>query len=307
MWKPVSFNIFPLSRQDRKILARHIRGVFTDRTASGSKRGELQRLIEAAKGVSKKKLKKLNNEKGKTVAYITAYRQSKSKKENKKRNSQMIRELQKSGVKDYYTLQGRYEEQETGEMKNEQTFLLLNPDLKDVMKAAEKFDQDSIIFKGKDNVIGMYNRLEGEVVVAKPGTEEVSVKDEAGDADYENAWTRFRSIGLNYDFVWSDPIKFDKDNPKPLSIEDLDKKGWLEKHNVNKEDFTHKGKSDYQKKKDDRGGKDRDKARKEFLNKTVKNPETGNDVKIKTLKGKPQDSKAYQEYLKLKKKWEKGS
>lgn len=263
------------------------------------------RVLKVAKDISKNKLKRLNGEHGTSIAYITAFRQGKGLNENKKRNSQMIRELQKSGVKDYYTVQGRYEEQATGEMKQEQTFLLVNPNLSDVILAANKYDQDSIIFKGKDNVIGLYNRLDNEVIIAAPGSEDVSVKREnPGKPGYDAAYTRFRSIGLNYDFRWDDPIKMDMTNPKEITVADLKKSGWLERQKVNIQDFSRKGRSVYKdKNKEEKNPRDRDLQK--FLKTRVRNPETGNEVQISTLKGKPQNSQAYQYYLELSKAWKK--
>lgn len=43
----------------------------------------------------------------------------------------------------------------------------------------------------------------------------------------------------------------------------------------------------------------------DFLNLRIKNPETGNKVKIKTLQNKPKDSLAYKEYLRALEQWKK--
>jgi hypothetical protein len=310
MKKYTDFSIFPLSMRDRKILASAIQNLFTGKTASESDQiSRFYRLVEAAKNMSLKKLNQLNQQEGTSIGYITAYRGTKTKTDNKNRNSKMIRDLQKGGVKDYYTLEGRYQEEETGKMKAEQTFLLINPSLEAMMEAAEKYEQDSIIFKSKDNVIGMYNRLDGNVYIAKPGSETKSVKEptDGKHEGYGEAWTRFRNIGLSYDFVWDDPISFDVKNPKPVTVERLESEGFLKKHEIPKETFK-KSPDDgdgYKKRKKERGGIDRDMEREKFLNTRVINPETGNKVLVKSLKSKSQDTDAYQYYLKLKDQWEK--
>lgn len=323
---------YSMSFKEQKAFSKILKRAFRIRNASVTQRDALiSRLIEAAKALSTRKLKKLNYEKGTSIAYITAYRQDKSKKENKKRNSEMIRKLQQSGVKDYYTIQGRFDEEKlvplqkgekvdpenivekdgkkfkkTKVFVEEQTFLLINPDLKSVMEIAGQYDQDAIIYKGKDNVVGMYSNINNNVIIATPGTEQVSTKDKPGEHDYEEAYTRARNIGLNYDFVWDDPVPLDKSNPKPVTIKTLKESGWLEKHDIAESDFSFEPDKPYREKVEDRGDKiNRDDAREKFLKTKVTNPETGNEVQIDTLRKAPADSQAYRLYVQLKEEFDK--
>lgn len=291
-----------LSYKEKQALLKIVKAFSGNKTASEK---TLQRLIKIAKDISKKKLERLHQEEGTSMAFITAYRQNLSLKENKKRNNEMLKSFQKSGLKDYYDLDGRYLEEETGKMKGEKTFLLVGPDLKTVMQQADKYEQDSIIFKSKENVVGMYNRLTGDVTIATPmNKEQMSVTDKkvktkSGDPppSFEDAWSRFRNIGLSYNFDWDTTFKMNVKNPKPITMKELKSSGFLKKHNLSEKDFKRDESEDvstYSKKQRDPEGDDH-----KFYETRVINPDTGRENKLRSLRSAEPGTKAHALFQRL--------
>lgn len=297
---------------------------YNTRTASSPDFNNLlKRSIEASKGMGRQKLQKILNRGGETAAFISASRQTNSRKENKRRTSDLIKDLQgETRTKDFYKLKGRYAEEETGKMKSETSIMAIGLDFEEIMKLREKYDQDSIIFKGKDNVIGMYDGK--QVYISKPLTDAPKKKDNDSPKEKEEpnpykenrkeksevltdpkekseSWTQFRNVGLSLDFVWDDPVKWDSN--RAISINDLDKSGFFEKHDINPKDYKTEIKDwKKDKKKKQNSGISRD----EFLKTKVKNPATGNDVQIGTLSKYDKNTPEYKLYLDMLRKW-KGS
>jgi hypothetical protein len=320
----VSFEIYPISHEGVETLKALVKSNLNTKHASKAD-DIIPRLIQAAKGIGRSKLQKLLNTEGQTLAFISASRQSKSKKENKNRTEQLIRDLQEMGVRDFYTLKGRYEEEETGEMKSEVSIMPVGISFEDIMTLREKYDQDSIIFKGEDNMVGMYDGKDALIAKPlkstnkKPETEKEKKKHEESNpykkdrikkkevvTDREEkgeSWTQFRNLGLNFDFLWNDPVTWGSDK-KPTTVNYLQEKGFFDKVGIDPKGYVQE-KSDWKSDKKKDKEKSLSVGEDTFLNTRVKSPETGNMVKIKSLKSRGKDTDAYKFYKKLREEWKK--
>lgn len=128
---------------------------------------------------------------------LTAYGPG-SKKQNKDRQTKLIKDLQKMGY-DFDHLGGKWE----GITEKS----LLVPDIKasDLFTLGKKYDQISVIHKNKSGVVGMYYPKEGKVEVAiKP---DASIAGEI--AEGHDLWSKSRGNSFSFDFLWGQKQPWD--------------------------------------------------------------------------------------------------
>lgn len=137
---------------------------------------------------------------------LSAYREQ-HKSENKDSKGEMIAELQKRGYRQYHLLRGQWKG------VAEQSFVVPNMQAKDLFDIGRKFDQDSVIYKAKNGIIGMYNNRTHTVVVAvnpdlSPAFQIVEGKDLYSKVD--------RNWSFEFGFLWGNEIPWDGRSPVSL-------------------------------------------------------------------------------------------
>lgn len=178
----------------------------------------------------KKQLKKML-ETDATFGVISAYRGG-PKSENQARHGQLIRDLQKLGYK-AIPLRGSWEG------VTEKSVLVPRIKPGDLFDLGRKYNQDAVIHKSKDGVLGMYH-TEGEPRA------EVAV-DPKGRPGYEIAtdkslYSKGRGLSFEFGFLWGEELPWD--GKTPISHEKV-------------QDFVESRK----KKDDDEGGQEEDPRR----------------------------------------------
>jgi len=197
--------------------------------------------------------------KGKHFAVLTPYGGSKkrSKNENKQRLSKFMRALQKMGYKTE-NIKSKWEG------VGENSVLVPNMTLADAIKIGKEFEQDAIIYKDPSGTLGMY--------YTKNDTAEIAVKPE-GDIAVElskdpDLYSKARGISFSFGVLWGQKVPWD--GRKPIKRKDVEK--WVEEGAV-----------------DPKGDKSKGPTFQDFLDakgdSKVKNPATGNEIMVKSLRG----------------------
>ena len=137
---------------------------------------------EAARTLGLKNLEKLHNKRG-TFAILSAYRPL-SKKENKDRHGELLRDLQVMGYNKGYDAKGYW-------THTEKSLLVPNMSFKDAIKLGKKYDQDAIVYKGRE-VLAIYDLRDSKAQIVGP---------EIDYTEDEDAITKFRGTGVTYDLL----------------------------------------------------------------------------------------------------------
>lgn len=196
---------------------------------------------------------------------MTAYRYSNTKKQNEQANKELESELRKKGL-GFFKLEGHwqecqdknvsYEDCPKDQLKDstEQTLFIPNIKKDDIAELGKKYEQDAVIYGDRDSDAHL---------IYKDGKTDNIGKFQAGKV--AQAYSRLKG---DRTFVFS------KDEPK-----------------------KEKPKTDIFGKKIDTKKKDINKLKsllpKGILNKTIKNPETGNTIKVKSALGYGEKSPVY--------------
>lgn len=131
--------------------------------------------------------------------------------ERKERHAQLLQELQRLGLK-HEDARGQWEEASSGKMRAEPSLWIKDIDLETALALGRKFDQDAVIWKSPEGVVGMYDLRNNTVRVPSKdgapafGAESVSVGPKGPKVDgLPNPSDQFArgksmSFGVNYDF-----------------------------------------------------------------------------------------------------------
>ncbi len=131
--------------------------------------------------------------------------------ERKARHAELLQELQRLGLK-HEDVRGQWEEASSGKMRAEPSLWVKDIDLETALALGRKFDQDAVIWKSPEGVVGMYDLRSNTVRVPSKdgapafGAESVSVGPKGPKVDgLPNPSDQFArgksmSFGVNYDF-----------------------------------------------------------------------------------------------------------
>lgn len=131
--------------------------------------------------------------------------------ERKERHAQLLQELQRLGLK-HEDVRGQWEEASSGKMRAEPSLWIKDIDLETALALGRKFDQDAVIWKSPEGVVGMYDLRNNTVRVPSKdgapafGAESVSVGPKGPKVDGlpnpgdQFARAKSMSFGVNYDF-----------------------------------------------------------------------------------------------------------
>lgn len=167
--------------KDDSLLARTIRLAY----GNESLRPHLMPLItKEARDIGRTDLQNLHQKKGSFVI-VSAYRGDMSKKENKIRHGEMLADLQRMGYRNWKDASGYWG-------YREKSVIVPRMSYKEGVHIGEKYDQDAIIYKHDDGVIGMYDLKGRSVQIAAPEVDFYT--DDEGV-------TEFRNVSMSYDFI----------------------------------------------------------------------------------------------------------
>ena len=183
---------------------------------------EIDRLAE----LRRRQLERLLGE-GKSFGNISAWRGELSRRENKERMARLRRRLEQMGYRPVES-SAAWEDRETGKVYRERSFLVPGARPEDLFELGREFDQDSVIFKSPQGVLGMYDtrgenpkvvlaqRPDGEpayrIQAEKPAKRERGPEHETERVEPE-LFSRTRGINFEFDFQWDRPVPFDGETP----------------------------------------------------------------------------------------------
>jgi hypothetical protein len=245
-------------------------------------RQDLEPVLRKIAAVRKEALRKKQMQKlmdmGKDFGVMSAY-QSGSKKQNQKRHGKLVRDLQKMGYR-FEPLRGKWEG------VSEKSILIPNIDPKDLFELGRKYEQDAVIHKSKEGVLGMYHTKgepRAEIAVDPKGNPAFDVSTD------KDLYSKARGLSFEFGFLWGDEVPWD--GKSPLSPKDVNK--FVESKfggSKGKDDEKGKGADSGETKSD--ASKSDAKTRKQFedlvKNQKFTNPGTGNKVKYVSLPKKEQ-------------------
>jgi hypothetical protein len=139
---------------------------------------------------------------GGTFGVISAY-QPGSKKQNKDRHGQLIADLQRLGYKPE-TLRGSWEG------VTEQSLFVRGIKPEDLFELGRKYNQDAVIHKSKDGVLGMYH-------TKGPPRAEIAV-DPQGDPAFQTShakdlYSKSRGLSFEFGFLWGENVPWNGKQP----------------------------------------------------------------------------------------------
>ncbi len=141
--------------------------------------------------------------KGRTFGVISAYGTG-SKRENQTRHGELIADLQRSGLRKIETIRGQWE----GIAEKAVLIARITPGL--LFELGRKFDQDAVIYKSANGVLGMYN--------FRSMTAEIAI-DPKGDPAFEmsrnpDLFSRVRrDWSFEFGFLWGQKVPWDGRTP----------------------------------------------------------------------------------------------
>lgn len=125
-----------------------------------------------------------------------------TKKQNKIRLTDLVQELHLRGYRKFHPLRGMWRG------TPERSLLVPGISPRDLFELGRMFNQESVIFKSEDGVVGMYYTRQGNAV-------EVAVDVDSGDPAYQSflntdeGFSRGRNFSFNLDFVWGRMLPWD--------------------------------------------------------------------------------------------------
>lgn len=149
----------------------------------------------------KKQLKKLM-EAGGSFGIISAY-QSGSKRQNQERHGELMRDLQRLGLRPI-PLRGSWEG------VTEKSVLVPRIDPKDLFELGRRYGQDAVIHKSRDGVLGMYHTKgepRAEIAVDPKGDPAFEVKPD------KSLYSKARGLSFEFGFLWGNEVPWDGESP----------------------------------------------------------------------------------------------
>jgi len=173
-------------------------------------RPDILRLLQADQSKIALRLKEMQKllSKGHQFGVLSAYGPM-SKSQNKQRNVQLHRDLAKRGYNKVETLRGKWEG------VSEKSVLVPGIAWKDLLKLGKKYDQDAVIYKSPDGVIGMYYQKAGKAEFAMKPDGDMAVALSTGKDLYSKA----RGISFEFGVLWGQGVPWDRSTP--FSKEDV--------------------------------------------------------------------------------------
>ncbi len=173
-----------------------------------------------------------------TWAMLSASQQG-SLHQRKLQHRKLLRQLQELGVKPSMIVPVRGRWYENGQERAEQSLWVKGLDFDQAVKLGKQFDQDAVIFKSDDGVVGMYDLRNGRVRVPAQSGDPV-FGDEAIDVAQrgpkvsmpgkgyvpspEDLYTRGKSTSMSVRYDWDDAkSEFVHDLKRPLSRADVER------------------------------------------------------------------------------------
>lgn len=147
---------------------------------------------------------------GGTFGIISAYSTG-SKKENQVRHGQLMADLQKLGYRKITTLKGQWDG------VSEKSLLIPKIRPEHLFKLGRKYDQDAIIYKSADGVVGMYYPSGYAEVAVDPD----KVMPEIEISDSTDLFSKTRNWSFNLGFLWGQKIPWD--GRAPITRKDVRK------------------------------------------------------------------------------------
>jgi hypothetical protein len=147
---------------------------------------------------------------GNKFGVLSAYTNA-SKSENKRRHTQLIRDLQGLGYRRWETLRGKWEG------VAERSILVPDMQPQHLFQLGREYDQDAVIYKSNKGVIGMYYHKGAPhaYVAADPkGTPLWGMSEDPTSELYSKA----RGLRFEFDFVW---VEMPWDGRNPISKGDI--------------------------------------------------------------------------------------
>lgn len=141
-------------------------------------------LKKASRDLGRSEIQMMHQKKG-TFGVLSAFTGDHSRKENKQRHGELIRDLQIKGYRQWKDAKGYWGYREKSVIVPDMSF-------RDLVELGKKYDQDAVIFRSNDGVVGMYDLKEGSVQIAAPEIEYYT--DDEGV-------TEFRQVSMSYQFI----------------------------------------------------------------------------------------------------------
>lgn len=160
----------------------------------------------------------------KPFGILSAYK-PRGKHENQQAHGALIAELQRRGYSHgaIRELRGQYFGQQ-GEMKAEKSFLVLGMDFDDALELGRMFDQESVIWKSPDGVVGAYytdgsNRVNyaltqtGDLAIGETAAPRIEPRrpkpEHRGPPNPGDPWSKARGTGFEFSIDWARTFNYD--------------------------------------------------------------------------------------------------
>lgn len=166
-------------------------------------------------------------------AVISAYK-VRPKSQNQKAHGDLMAELQRRGYSpsQIRPLRGQYfdvsqrEDEQRGQMKAEQSYLILGMPFREAMEIARAFGQESFIYKSPEGVVGSYySDGSGRANLALAG-DDLAIGDQGtqirerapkpvpgGPPAPSDPWSKARGVGFEFPINWGREFKHDPSRP----------------------------------------------------------------------------------------------
>lgn len=225
---------------------------------------EVRRIAFEKRALRKKQLQKLM-EQGGTFGVMSAY-QPGSKKQNKDRHGQLVADLQRLGYRPE-TLRGSWEG------VTEQSLLVRDIKPQDLFELGRKYNQDAVIHKSKDGVLGMYH--------TKGAPRAEIAVDPKGDPAFQSSsakdlYSKSRGLSFEFGFLWGENLPWD--GKQPVTRKQM--RTFVQERAQSKPESDSKEQGSFEE---------------EVAGRRFRHPETGNDVLYTSLPSDEQ-AKIYREW-----------
>jgi len=149
---------------------------------------------------------------GSHFGVLSAYTTT-SKSENKRRHTNLIRDLQAMGYRRWEPLRGKWEG------VSERSILVPGMSSQDLFELGRRYQQDAVIYKSREGVVGMYftEGVPRAVLAVDPsGSPALQISPDPGSELYSKA----RGLRFEFGFVWTE---VPWDGRTPISRADVER------------------------------------------------------------------------------------
>jgi len=162
---------------------------------------------------------------GRVFGVMSAYGPG-TKSQNQERHGEMYGDLQRMGYRRIEPLKGKW-----GGVA-EKSVLVPGMKFSDLVSLGRKFDQESVIYKSAEGVLGMYYLREHKAEIAAKPTGEMATelavepqryrsqdKEQREERDQPDLFSKSRGISFEFGFLWGDKLPWD--GRKPITVEQV--------------------------------------------------------------------------------------